>query len=131
MSVSRPKSIWQTILYSRITLVVALCIAFALAMSVYERYTIEREMAERLQAAVGELEELNMRKQELQTKVEYLSAEHGIEAEIRKNYDVAREGEQVIVIVPADEGREGEDTTVILDMPRESSSGFWSRVLPW
>lgn len=131
MSVSRPKSIWHTLLYSRITLVFALCLSLALAFSVYERYTIEREMAERLRSAEAELEELRNRKQEIESKVEYLSADHGIEAEIRKHFDVAREGEQVIVIVPAEGERETKDTTVILDTPHKSSSGFWSRLFPW
>ena len=35
--------------------------------------------------------------------MEYLSGERGIEEEIRKHFDVAKEGEQVVIIVDKEE----------------------------
>lgn len=112
--------------YSRITAVVCIVLGIVLLLSVYERYTIEREMAERRHAAEEELVELHARKAELETKVEYVTADHGIEAEIRKHFDVAKEGEQVVIIVDEREEKQEE----ITEEEHESRS-FWSRFIPW
>ena len=116
-------------MYSRITLAVLLLISLFLMFSVYERYVIEREMAERRRDAEAELTELSARKAELEEKVEYLGNEEGIEAEIRMHFDVAREGEQVVIIVDDAES----DTTAQTASIQEAtnSEGFWSSFLPW
>lgn len=66
---------------------------------VYERYSIEREMAQKQLESEAHLESLLERKAQLQQKVEYLSNDRGIEAEMRRNFDVARPGEQVVIIL--------------------------------
>lgn len=45
------------------------------------------------------LDTLEARKSDLEKKVKYLSNDRGIEAEMRRNFDVARPGEQVVIIV--------------------------------
>lgn len=70
-----------------------------LAISVYERFTVERDMAARLQRAQEEQRALEERRTELETRVDDLTGERGVETEIRRNFDVAKEGEQVVVIV--------------------------------
>jgi len=47
---------------------------------------------------------LRSQKDSLQEQVEYLSNERGIEAEMRRQFDVALEGEQVVVIVEPEAG---------------------------
>lgn len=69
-----------------------------LAWSVWERITIERTMAERRAAAEVEYEALQVRHEELAEKVEYLTDERNVESEIRKHFDVAKAGEQVVII---------------------------------
>jgi cell division protein FtsB len=66
---------------------------------VYQRYSIEQEMVSRRVEAETHLKELEQRRAELEKKVEYLSNERGIEAEMRRNFDVARPGEQVVIIL--------------------------------
>jgi cell division protein FtsB len=66
---------------------------------VYQRYSIEQEMVERREEAEAHLKELESRRADLEKKVEYLSNERGIEAEMRRNFDVARPGEQVVIIL--------------------------------
>ncbi len=56
-------------------------------------------MVARTKEAEMKLMELEARRAELETKVEYLSNERGIEAEMRRNFDVARPGEQVVIIL--------------------------------
>lgn len=70
-----------------------------LALSVYERFTIEREMAERRAAVEADVAALRGRKAALEERVEYLSHERGIEAEMRRNFDVAKPGEEVVIIL--------------------------------
>jgi len=49
---------------------------------------------------------LRSQKDALQEQVDYLSNERGIEAEMRRQFDVALEGEQVVVIVEPEAGPE-------------------------
>ena len=63
------------------------------------RYEIAVEMKERRVAAEQEATALEERKAALEETVEYLSNERGIEAEMRRQFDVSLPGEQVVVIV--------------------------------
>ncbi len=56
-------------------------------------------MAERRYSLESEASALEERRDDLEKQVEYLSHERGIEAEMRRQFDVALEGEQVVVIV--------------------------------
>lgn len=70
-----------------------------LAISVFERYTIEREMAARRAVAEADVAALEARKSALEERVQYLSHERGIEAEMRRNFDIAKPGEEVVIIL--------------------------------
>ncbi len=67
--------------------------------SAYGRYSIAVEMTARQEAAQRELAELELRRAALIEEVEYITSERGIEAEMRRQFDVAREGEQVVIII--------------------------------
>lgn len=86
-------------LHSPIALGILGAIILFMMSVVYQRYTIEQEMVERREEAEAHLKELESRRAELEKKVEYLSNERGIEAEMRRNFDVARPGEQVVIIL--------------------------------
>ena len=68
-------------------------------MSVFERFTIEREMALKLSGRAKELETLEMRASSLETRVKHLRNERGIEEELRSRFNVVKEGEQIVVII--------------------------------
>lgn len=85
-------------LQSKFGIAVLLLVVFFLGRSVYERFTIERNMAERREEAEAELKQLELRKSSLEEDVRYLEGERGIEEEIRSNFDVARSGEQVVIL---------------------------------
>lgn len=99
-------------LYSKPTLAVLGIIAVFMAFSVYQRFSVEREMAARRVEMEMKKQELIERKAELQTKVEYLSGERGIEEEIRKHFDVAKDGEQVVIIVDKEDEAPAEEVIV-------------------
>ena len=93
------KRSWRTILYSPIALTFLVMISLYLSFVTYNRYVIEREMSSRQLDAENELKILEQRRDTLQKKVDYLSNDRGIEAEMRRNFDVAREGEKVVIIL--------------------------------
>ena len=95
---------FKNLLYSKFTILIILILTVFLGMSVYERFTVERDMSARRIDAETDLRELRERKEVLEEKVEYLKDENGIDAEIRKHFDVAKEGEQVIIIVDGEDG---------------------------
>lgn len=84
---------------SRVTWTILLVLSGLMIVSAYDRYQIARDMAERRLGVEAEKERLVERKAELEADVLYLSNERGIEAEMRRQFDVAREGEQVVIIV--------------------------------
>jgi cell division protein FtsB len=90
---------WWTVLHSPLVIIALLVVVIVLGREVYERYTIEREMAERRAEVERQLGELSNRRDSLKEKVEYLSGERGIEAEMRRNFDVAQKGEKVVIIL--------------------------------
>lgn len=102
---------WWTIIYSPVVGLILLALVIVLGPKVYERYLIEREMASRRLDAEQHLEELKIRHNGLSEKVKYLSHQRGIEAEVRRNFDMATEGEKVVIIL------EDENSPVIQPLP--------------
>ncbi len=89
----------RTILTSRYTQGFLVFLILIVGWSAYTRYEIAADMEERRLKLETEAATLEERKNELQKQVEYLSHERGIEAEMRRQFDVALDGEQVVVIV--------------------------------
>tara|TARA_B100000508_G_C11464452_1_gene280838 strand:- start:1668 stop:2054 length:387 start_codon:yes stop_codon:yes gene_type:complete len=89
----------RNIIHSPYTRGVLLLLAVWVGWSAYIRYDIAIEMKERRIAAEQEAAALEARKAALEETVEYLSNERGIEAEMRRQFDVSLPGEQVVVIV--------------------------------
>ena len=80
-----------------LVLVVVACVF--VAWSVVVRWQVEREMAARREAVQAEYDNLSERYDTLKTQVEYLRDERSLEAEVRKNFDVARTGESVVILL--------------------------------
>ena len=94
---------FRAITESRITWVVLLVLTAMVFISAYDRYQIARDMAGRRAEVEKEVRELEARHAELEAEVRYLSNDRGIEAQMRRQFDVAREGEQVVIIVEDEE----------------------------
>jgi cell division protein FtsB len=95
----------KSILNSRITQGLILLLVLAIGWSAFVRYEIAMEMRDRNIEAKQQASLLEARKEALETKVDYLSSDRGIEAEMRRQFDVALPGEQVIVIVEDEDDR--------------------------
>jgi cell division protein FtsB len=111
------KNSYKTYLYSRPTVAILVVIALLLFTSVFERFVVERDMIARRDASEVELERLQARKIQLEDRVQYLEGERGIEEEIRKNFDVAREGEQVIVLTGEEPVLDTVDSEIVVNYP--------------
>lgn len=92
----------RTVINSPITQGVILTLALMVGWSAYVRYDIAMEMRDRREQAEQQATALEARKEALEAKVEYLQSERGIEAEMRRQFDIALPGEQVVVIVEED-----------------------------
>ena len=127
MALLKRKKWWHNPAYTRAVTVVVLVLCVLMAVSVYDRYTIEREMADRRAAVEAELVALEDRQMSLEEKVTYLRQERGVEAEIRRNFDVAKEGEQVIVLVDKRRSNEAPSTALVVSEPET----LWQSLWPW
>jgi cell division protein FtsB len=93
------KKSWRSLFKSWWFVGVLAAICLLMLYVVYDRYTIERDMASRRAAAEASLQQLEERRAHIEDKVQYLSSDRGIEAEMRRNFDVAQPGEQVVIIL--------------------------------
>lgn len=128
MPVRSRKKRWHDLVYSKTTLGIVLGLCLLLGWSLIDRYNIMQDMAGRRSSLEHERDTLMARKDALQEKVDYLSNDRGVEAEIRKHFDVAKEGEQVVVLV--DQPSAASNTTTGGEV-RPPESGFWSSLIPW
>lgn len=92
----------KTLLGSPFVRIGLLGIFFLIAWSAYVRYDIAKEMEVRRFTVETEVSRLQAQRTTLETQVQYLSDDRGIEAEMRRQYDVALPNEQVVVIVEPD-----------------------------
>jgi cell division protein FtsB len=113
----------RTICNSRITQGLLAVVAFIMLWNAFERYTIADAMGDRRALVEQEAATLEARKASLEAEVEYLRDERGIESAMRRQFDIALPGEEVVVIL--------EDETKVefepLATTTATESGWW----PW
>lgn len=112
------KKTWKHYVYSWPTVVMMSFIAVLMGMSVWERYMTAHIMKERRITAESEVEALRTKKTHLEEQVEYLEGERGIEEELRRNFDVAKPGEEVIVLT-------GTPDTMVENVEESTTSSPW------
>tara|TARA_B100001939_G_C16625900_1_gene481322 strand:- start:73 stop:486 length:414 start_codon:yes stop_codon:yes gene_type:complete len=95
----------RSVINSRWTQAFILLLAGMVGWSAFVRYEIAMEMKERRLVEEQQAAVLEERKNALAEEVRYLSSERGIEAEMRRQFDVALPGEQVVVIVEDEDDR--------------------------
>jgi len=114
----------KQIVYSWWTVSILLVLAFLFATNAWDGYKKYSESHRNVAGLAERLESIKNREDELQAKISYLNSERGLEEEIRDKFNVAKEGEEVIVIVGPEIGK-------IDDTKKEESlvKGLWSRFL--
>ena len=92
-------NIANKLLRSRILQVLLVLIIIALSFQVFEQYKSAKDTSElRAQSEAGFYEREADRRQ-LEEQVQSLHDPYHIEAEIRRHFDVAKEGEEVVIIL--------------------------------
>jgi len=113
----------RSICNSKITQGLLAMVAFIMLWNAFERYTIADVMGDRRALVEQEAATLEARKASLEAEVEYLRDERGIESAMRRQFDIALPGEEVVVIL--------EDETEVAFEPLATTtpteSGWW----PW
>lgn len=115
----------REIFFSKAVAGIVFVLAILLSISAYSRYTAERETREKRVDRAHELEELNMRAAALESKVNHLESERGIENAIREQFDVAKEGEEVIVVVDESAKNAGVEKQEVFPLPQKPSLFSW------
>ena len=86
-------------LYSWPSLLVLIVASAFLMNGVWGVFQKERQTSINKSQRLAHLEELEIRENSLKEEIDRLNTERGIEEEIRQEFGVAKEGEEVIVIV--------------------------------
>lgn len=115
----RERRKFKRILYSKGMLLVLSVVVIFLLGAVWDVYQQSREATGRRLESAAELEELVNRQTALRREIDYLSSDRGIEEEIRNKFEVAKEGEEVLIIVDPQQ----EETST----QEEVEGGFWKR----
>ncbi|MCD5382348.1 MAG: septum formation initiator family protein [Candidatus Pacebacteria bacterium] len=120
----------RSLVYSKYTIGVLGVLIVAFSVSVFERFSVERAMYEKRVAREVELEALLERAALLEEKVSHLKNERGVEEELRSRFDVAKKGEQVVVIIDDDAPNTAQTAQAIEAAPPASWS-FWDFIKRW
>lgn len=85
---------WRRVL--AVVLLLILAIAMRGVWGVYKKSQESRELKIEAEATLNDLQ---TREKELRADIANLKSDRGVEAELRERYDLAKEGESVVVIV--------------------------------
>jgi cell division protein FtsB len=111
----------KRILYSPLAILVLLVVLGFTARAVWGAYRNEQKSRTELANARLNSKELESRETFLSSEIERLESPRGIEEELRNKYPVAKEGEEVVIIVES-----GEDKNA---QAEPQQKGFWSSFL--
>lgn len=116
------------ILFSKVTIALLVGLTVLLTLSAHERFVAARDAAEKRAERALELERLKLRAAALEAQVEYIESDHGIEAEIREKFDVARPNEKVVVVV-GDEAAGAAALSALEEAPEPEPPSLWRQIL--
>lgn len=114
----KTKNIWRY----RLVIVLLLIVSFFMAKGVWDLAKKNKISRDNFQEAASKLNDLEMERSNLSATVGILKTDRGVEAEVRKNFSVVKEGEKVINIIEPD---------VISDENQTKNVGnsWWSKFL--
>ena len=113
----------RSIMNSRWTQGILGVLAVIMLLNAFERYTIADMMSGRRELVEMEAAALKSQKEALESQVQYLRDERGLEAEMRRQFDIALPGEEVVVILEDEE--EVVEVQPVEQLPEDD--GWW----PW
>lgn len=109
--------------YSPMMLVVFFCVLVLFIYNTVGLIKKERQTANRKELVQDQIESLNKRKSSLEGDISNLETEEGKEEIIREKYQVAKEGEKMVIIVDNENNVDSLKEEEIVDR-----HGFWNWV---
>ncbi len=110
---------FRNIIYHRVTLILLALLVMLVLHSTWRVYMKKKESVLLKETSVQRLAELEARNSELDGKIKKLDTVSGVEEEIRSKYSVAKESENMVIIVRED----GATST-----PPVEKVGFWTKI---
>lgn len=97
----------RKVLYSKGVLFLLLLLLLFIGKATWNLYAKERESRANLTRVEAELQNLNLREARLRGDIARLEGPEGIETEIREQFQVAKPGERMVVLVNKEEPEPG------------------------
>lgn len=114
-------------LYSKTTAIILIIILLLLIDGTWKVFQKERASRSNLNRAQNQLASLNQRHDALSEDISHLKTSQGIENEIRSKYEVAKPGEQVLIIVDKNGATSTDDSGGVLKRWWEKFTGLFKR----
>jgi len=108
----------KKVIYSKVSFVILLILVILLGKATYNIYTKSRLSSESYNETKKDYESLKARKDMLESEINRLKTDTGIEEEIRSKFNVAKPGETVVVVI---DGSSSTSTNA-----NSSKGSFWS-----
>ncbi len=99
MALRSRQNIWHKIIFSWITIIVLILIVILLTKGIIGMYGKNSNASIRAQDAQKDLLKIEERERILNKNLSRIKTSKGVEEELRRKFDVAREGEHLLVIV--------------------------------
>lgn len=112
---------FKKIVYSPVAIVFLAVILFFLVRALWGVYGSEQRSSQELSVAQRNAADLENRAQYLTTQIDELNSPRGLEGALREKYPVAKEGEQMVIIVPPSATSSATSTA--------SAPSWWQRFL--
>jgi len=124
----KKKQVFRKRLFSKPVLLLLIVILAIVTNGAWDILKKSMRSAQNLELAQEEYQQLVEKQQMIEGRIDRLETETGIEKEIRSKFNVAKEGEQVIVIV------DGEQPEIIEEDESEKKTGtfrFFTTMFSW
>ena len=114
----------RKILYSRSALILLCLLAVVFLRATWNVYEKEKMSRGYVSQAQAQLDKLSAQKENLSASVAALGTNQGVEAEIRRKFQVVKNGEQIAVIV--DDSSSSDESSA--STTTSTGGGFWNRI---
>jgi cell division protein FtsB len=112
----------RRLLYSKVTVILLVGIGVLIGRQVWDIYQKDQRAQEAEALSQAQYDELVQRNSFLNTELASLNTTEGVEAKLREQFNVARPGEKVAVLLPSSEATSSTSTV---------SASWWHSLWSW
>lgn len=132
MAYKRHTSFLVRIIESRLTPAVLLMVSAFVVAAAGQRFFVAQDMAARRSDVEAERARLEARRDALQADVEYLNTPAGQEEALRTYYDMAKTGEEVVILVSGQNENASSANATVPRRPQDSAQrSVWDWLRLW